>query len=339
LPLSVFCFCRSVCSRVRRLFLVLVAPAGGFVPRCVVAWRSCSGCVLVVFWLCSGAACGLAFSLFVCYTLFVVWWCCRVFLSLGVSRGCVSFFFRLVLFCRLRPRSCRPFACWRLRLAFVFRSCCGLPRRRRRPPGALAWLCRRCRPVAGFGRRSGLGRCGRPFSRCGLCLCAAWWFAPCVLGCRCRVAGVAGPFGLGSRCVWALCPGWCLVGASPAVSFVSPAVAVRSAFRAGGFAGVWLRASRRSPSGVVLVCLFGSAARAGVFASLWARRLGRSVSVRPVSCAGGLRWGVSLPVAGCVPFPSASASPAARASGAVAWPVVGRRSLAALAVSVSVRLL
>lgn len=66
-----------------------------------------------------------------------------------------------------------------------------------------------------------------------------------------------------------------------------------SAFRLGGFVGVRVRASRRSPSGAVAVFVFSGRAAALVFARRWHSRLGSGAVVRPV--AG--RFAVSLPLA------------------------------------------
>ena len=97
---------------------------------------------------------------------------------------------------------------------------------------------------------------------------------------------------------------------------------VFSAFRAGSLFGVRVRASRRSPSGVVLVAGFSSPAAARQFALLWGRRLGSSCVVRVVAGF----WCVSVPVAGCVPF-----------CGPSAWRVAGGgvRRAAAVAFSAS----
>jgi len=74
---------------------------------------------------------------------------------------------------------------------------------------------------------------------------------------------------------------------------LSPRSALWSAFRSGGLAGVSLRPSRRSPSGVVLVAGFASPAAARRFA---ARRPGCALRL-----VGGF-WCVSVPVAAAVPF-------------------------------------
>lgn len=121
------------------------------------------------------------------------------------------------------------------------------------------------------------------------------------------------------------------LGVLMSTSFASPSTAVRSAFRAGSFAGVVVRPSRRSPSGVVLAVCFRSPARAAAFAARWAGRLGVSVAVRPGPRAGLVA--VSLPVAGCVPFAARSGFPFP------AFRVAGLRSVGSVASSVSVALL
>ncbi len=110
-------------------------------------------------------------------------------------------------------------------------------------------------------------------------------------------------------------------------------VVVRSAFRSGGLAGVVVRPSRRSPSGVILVCAFRSVALAGRFAARWAAHLGVACSVRPLARPGRpLLWSVSVPVADCVPFLDSSFGPCA-------WRVCGLRSVSGVAASVSLALL
>jgi len=107
---------------------------------------------------------------------------------------------------------------------------------------------------------------------------------------------------------------------------VSGSSVVWSAFRAGSLAGVRVRMSQRSPSGVVVVAAFRSQPSAAVFAARWARRLGVSVVVR----RRGALWAVSVPVVGCVPFgrwPSAW------------WVSGGVRGVAPVARAVSVALL
>ena len=97
---------------------------------------------------------------------------------------------------------------------------------------------------------------------------------------------------------------------------------VFSAFRAGSLFGVRVRASRRSPSGVVLVAGFSSPSAARRFALLWGGRLGSSCVVRVVAGF----WCVSVPVAGCVPF-----------CGPSAWRVAGGGVRRAAAVAFSAR--
>lgn len=80
-----------------------------------------------------------------------------------------------------------------------------------------------------------------------------------------------------------------------------------SAFRTGSLAGFVVRPSRRSPSGVVVVVVFGAHARAVAFARRWSARLGVALALR----RSGAAWAVSLPVAGAVPFGSVSAGPVA----------------------------
>ena len=100
-------------------------------------------------------------------------------------------------------------------------------------------------------------------------------------------------------CVFVFAFLWrCLVFA-----FSSSRSLVFAALRAGGLVGVVARASRRSPSGVVVVPVFASLAAASRFASLVAARAaGRFPAVRPVRGRGGaVRFGVSVPVAGAAP--------------------------------------
>ena len=76
------------------------------------------------------------------------------------------------------------------------------------------------------------------------------------------------------------------------LTFSSFRSAFWSAFCAGAFVGVRVRASRRSPSGAVAVFVFAGSGPARAFAARWARRLGCPAVVR---CVGG-RFAVSLPL-------------------------------------------
>jgi len=73
----------------------------------------------------------------------------------------------------------------------------------------------------------------------------------------------------------------------------TPSSALWSAFRSGGLSGVSLRSSRRSPSGVVLVCGFSSLVAGRRFAVAHP-----GSSLRLVSGY----WCVSVPVVAAVPF-------------------------------------
>jgi len=108
------------------------------------------------------------------------------------------------------------------------------------------------------------------------------------------------------------------------IVLASAPVVVRSAFRSGGFRSALVRSSSRSGSGVVLVCSFRDFDSASRFARRWAARLKLSCAVRPLDS----RWGVSVPVSGCVPF-----------RGPVSFPVCGLRSVSVVARSVSLVLL
>jgi len=123
------------------------------------------------------------------------------------------------------------------------------------------------------------------------------------------------------------------------VSRLSAPAAVRSAFRAGGLAGVIVRPSRHATSGVVLVCCFADTSRARSFARRWAARLGRSVVVRPFARPGRLLWSVSIPVAGAIPFAGVSSLPAGAPWVADAWRLAGVRSVPAVARAVARALL
>lgn len=124
------------------------------------------------------------------------------------------------------------------------------------------------------------------------------------------------------------------------MSLASAPVAIRSAFRTGGLAGVLVRPSRHAPSGVVLVCAFRSPMRAGAYARRWATRLAVSVVVRPFPRPGReLLYAVSVPVAGAIPFPGVASLPAGDPLVASAWPLAGVRSVPSVARSVRLALL